>query len=1040
MNRRIRIFVSSTFSDMEEDRHALMTHTWPELRRFCRERRVELTEVDLRWGVTQDQSARRETLKLLLDEIRACRPFFVGLLGERYGWIPGRDSYTPDLLEEQPWLRQLQDRSVTELEIVHGVLRSDTMRGRAFMYFRHPDYLRRIASTRRHLFASESPAHHARLVALKNTIRAARGKGFCRLREDYGTPIELAALVLEDLKQAIDAEFKVEPVPAPLARADREHEARGDAHCACYVARQNDFAALDQHAQGDGRPLVVQGPPGSGKTALLANWARQRRRDRPRDLVFEHYVGGAPESTDHAQVMVRLAGTIRRWIGDGDEAPASPDDIAAVFPGWMARLHWKAGQAGIKAIILLDGIDKLEGHDEGRQLGWLPPHLLKGPVRLVVSALPGEALQAAQSRGWNPLEIEPLRPAERRKVAETYLARYGKRLAPEHLDRLTAAPACANPLYLRVLLDELRVTGTHDSLDRRLAGYLSAATIPALLSRILDRYCSDYEHDRPGLIGDALSFILTAQRGLTETELRRLLRPPDQPQLPAAHWAPLRAALEESLADTDGVLSFAHPFIRSAVETKFSVDSGRRNACLARLADFFEAEPADARSSTELPWLLWETKQFTRLRACLLDIDRFLHLRRHDSIEVLRYWTRLRQERTMGPLYTSAYAQWAARKAEGPQLRAAAAFMLGSFLLESSMHVDAERMLRLGLQLEEQVAGPESPALVAYLSNLATLMGEGGRCAEAEPLLRRALKILRRESGVLTLSHAPLINSLAAVLHQLGRSDEAEREFSTCLSIYKGCYGDINPHVAAVLNNMAQVYQDMDRLGEAERFTLQAIDVGRQCLGEDHPTYAIYLNNLSQVYMAVGRTDDAEPILRRALAIDMQCYGENHAKVAIRLNNLGCLLMARGQFSEAEPPLRRALEIDRVCFGDSSRMVALRFTNLGTLLKKSGRVSEAVPLLQHAAEINSKALGEQHPELIGILSTLAHCLLVTGATAAARACADRWTGIVLTMSRNSDGQNVGLAKGIARLRNEGRSEVEIRTLLQQICFQQGAGS
>ena len=39
-NRRIRVFVSSTFRDMIEERNDLMTHAWPELRRFCQERQV----------------------------------------------------------------------------------------------------------------------------------------------------------------------------------------------------------------------------------------------------------------------------------------------------------------------------------------------------------------------------------------------------------------------------------------------------------------------------------------------------------------------------------------------------------------------------------------------------------------------------------------------------------------------------------------------------------------------------------------------------------------------------------------------------------------------------------------------------------------------------------------------------------------------------------------------------------------------------------------------------------------------------------------
>jgi hypothetical protein len=74
-NRRIRVFISSSFHDMKEERDELTTRTWPELRRFCRERQVELVEVDLRWGIAEEQSTRKETLELCLDEIQHCRGF-----------------------------------------------------------------------------------------------------------------------------------------------------------------------------------------------------------------------------------------------------------------------------------------------------------------------------------------------------------------------------------------------------------------------------------------------------------------------------------------------------------------------------------------------------------------------------------------------------------------------------------------------------------------------------------------------------------------------------------------------------------------------------------------------------------------------------------------------------------------------------------------------------------------------------------------------------------------------------------------------------
>ncbi len=56
-NRSIRVFVSSTFRDMVEERNELMSHTWPALRRLCRERQVEFVEVDLRWGIPEAVTA-----------------------------------------------------------------------------------------------------------------------------------------------------------------------------------------------------------------------------------------------------------------------------------------------------------------------------------------------------------------------------------------------------------------------------------------------------------------------------------------------------------------------------------------------------------------------------------------------------------------------------------------------------------------------------------------------------------------------------------------------------------------------------------------------------------------------------------------------------------------------------------------------------------------------------------------------------------------------------------------------------------------------
>ena len=87
--RFMRVFVSSTFRDMQAERDELVKFVFPQIRKLCEQRGVAWGEVDLRWGITDEQTAEGEVLPICLDEIRRCS-YFIGLLGERYGWVPGK--------------------------------------------------------------------------------------------------------------------------------------------------------------------------------------------------------------------------------------------------------------------------------------------------------------------------------------------------------------------------------------------------------------------------------------------------------------------------------------------------------------------------------------------------------------------------------------------------------------------------------------------------------------------------------------------------------------------------------------------------------------------------------------------------------------------------------------------------------------------------------------------------------------------------------------------------------------------------------------
>lgn len=88
-----RIFVSSTFEDLTEERNALQKKVFPVLRDLCAEHECRFQAIDLRWGVSEEAGRDQRAMQICLDEIARCqkaspRPNFIVLLGDRYGWQP----------------------------------------------------------------------------------------------------------------------------------------------------------------------------------------------------------------------------------------------------------------------------------------------------------------------------------------------------------------------------------------------------------------------------------------------------------------------------------------------------------------------------------------------------------------------------------------------------------------------------------------------------------------------------------------------------------------------------------------------------------------------------------------------------------------------------------------------------------------------------------------------------------------------------------------------------------------------------------------
>ena len=522
--------------------------------------------------------------------------------------------------------------------------------------------------------------------------------------------------------------------------------------------------------------------------------------------------------------------------GQGEGAiPTDPKKVVEVFPLWLA----KAAARG-RFILVLDALNQLEDKDNAPDLRWLPEYFPPN-VRVILSTLPAEKekdftakdaegakeqvwrrpLEALKRRGWQTVHVELLSPDERRKLIEEYLARFARKLSPKNTDTIIAAKQTANPLYLKALLDELRVYGDHETLDKRINHYLAAQTVDDLYEKVLERLEEDYEQEREGLVREAMSLIWASRRGLSETELLELLGKDKEP-MPRAYWSPLYLAAEESLVSRSGLLNFFHDYLRKAVEDRYFHDTEKK--CLdaekkrqkhLQLADYFEKRPLDERKADELPWQLRQAETRERLRACLLDIDQFLVIQGRDEVELMGYWVWLKEERVMGKGYLESFQSWSGKRGSRDLSISYAANQLALFLFSAANHAEAEPLMRRALKIFETSLGTEHPNVATQLNNLAQLLQDTNRLAEAEPLMRRALKI-----------------------------DEQS-------------FGENHPNVAIDLNNLAQLLQATNRLGEAEPLSRRMVEIFLKFTretGHPHPHLRAVVNNYAGILQAMGRS------------------------------------------------------------------------------------------------------------------------------------------------------------------------------------------
>jgi tetratricopeptide (TPR) repeat protein len=986
--RIIRVFISSTFRDMHAEREELVKRIFPQLRKLCEQRGVIWGEVDLRWGVTDEQKAEGKVLPICLEEIQRCRPYFIGLLGERYGWVP--DDIPQDIIQSEPWLAQHLHHSVTELEILHGVLNNPEMADHAFFYFRDSNASKKVEVelAKEPDYKPESKDSPAKLKSLKKLIEES---GF-PVRKDFPDPKTLGECVLKDLTDVINGLFPVDSQPDTLDREAVEHDAFAVSRARVYIERKKYFNVLDKHAEGNGPPLVVLGESGSGKSALLANWALKfRERINSRDTsgrqpwLLIHFIGASPYSTNWAAMLRRIMGEFKRQYNIRDDIPDRLDTLRSAFASW---LHMVAARG--RVILILDGLNQLEDRDGAPDLVWMPLRIPEN-IRLILSTLPGRPLDEIKKRDWPVLSVEPLDEKERRQLITQYLDEYRKSLGPPRVERIANAQQTANPLYLRVLLEELRVFGLHERLDERISYYLEAKTVPKLYNRVLARYEEDYETERPGLVRDTMRFLWAARTGLSEIELIDLLGSEGEP-LAHAYWSPLHLAAEESLVNRSGLLGFSHTYLREAVRTRYLFTEESQKTTHLQLADYFQRELPSFRqikkddipgrldlkiplhNSYELPWHLAQVQQWARLADLLSDPIFLLVSWSIDPYEVGGYWSQIEANSSF-----RAVASYTPLLEGDASAYSVYALMLARLYNTLGYSQDAAAVIEKRVEGIKQFG--DKRKLAEMLIELGTTLQYYGDLYRAFTVLKEAeviFKHLRDKRGVAISQHEQ-----ALILRHQGQPDLAMKMLRKTEEVFRKTGDDFNLSSCLyaqtnILLGKGAVEQAMSLLEQVERMKRSDGDLDglQMCIGNEGQALALQgeldmalakhkeeericrqigkkeslarsLCNQAQILHLKGKSDDALKLLENQEQIALE-IGD---KIALQFDYYvqANIRNDKEQYAEA---LRLSKKQEELCLalGDQ-QMLQKSFGLQAEILKKQDEFSEAMMLLKKQEEI-----------------------------------------------------------------------------------------